>query len=50
MRTYAAFHVFAVAIDGSPAWNRTSDAMPFPGLNSSDGTRQIFVINIRRRP
>jgi hypothetical protein len=36
-------------IDGAPAWNRTSDAILFPGLDPSDGTRQIFVINIRRK-
>ena len=35
-------------IDGSPAWNRSSDAVLFPGLDPSDGTRQIFVIRVRR--
>ena len=35
-------------IDGSPAWNRTNDAVLFPGLDATDGTRQIFVIHIRR--
>ncbi len=36
-------------IDGAPSWNRTSDAILFPGLDPSDGTRQIFVIQIRRK-
>ncbi len=36
-------------IDGSPAWNRTSDAFLFPGLDASDGTRQIFVARITTR-
>lgn len=35
-------------IDGSPAWNRSSDAVLFPGLDPNDGTRQIFVIRVRR--
>lgn len=34
-------------IDGAPSWNRTSDAILFPGLDPSDGTRQIFVIQVR---
>jgi hypothetical protein len=34
-------------IDGAPAWNRTGNAIAFPALDSRDGTRQIFVINIR---
>ena len=34
-------------IDGAPAWNRTSDAILFPGLDPTDGTRQIFVIQVR---
>ena len=33
-------------IDGSPAWNRSSDAFLFPGLDPKDGTRQIFVARI----
>ena len=33
-------------IDGSPAWNRSSDAFLFPGLDPTDGTRQIFVARI----
>jgi hypothetical protein len=36
-------------IDGAPAWNRSSDAFLFPGLDASDGTRQIFVATITRR-
>jgi hypothetical protein len=35
-------------IDGSPAWNRSSDAFLFPGLDAGDGTRQIFVARISR--
>ena len=35
-------------IDGAPSWNRTSDAILFPGLDPADGTRQIFVISVRR--
>lgn len=35
-------------IDGAPAWNRTSNAILFPGLDPSDATRQIFVIHVRR--
>ena len=35
-------------IDGAPSWNRTSDAILFPGLDPTDGTRQIFVIQVRR--
>ena len=35
-------------IDGAPSWNRTSDAILFPGLDPADGTRQIFVIEVRR--
>jgi hypothetical protein len=34
-------------IDGAPSWNRTSDAILFPGLDPADGSRQIFVIDIR---
>lgn len=36
-------------IDGAPAWNRTSDRVAFPALDASDGTRQTFVIQIRKR-
>ena len=36
-------------IDGAPSWNRTSVAILFPCLDPSDGTRQIFVIRIRRK-
>ena len=36
-------------IDGAPSWNRTSNAILFPGLDPADGTRQIFVIGIRER-
>ncbi len=34
-------------IDGAPAWNRTSDAIAFPAIDASDGTRQTFVIRLR---
>jgi hypothetical protein len=37
-------------IDGSPAWNRSSDAFLFPGLDPGDGTRQIFVARISGAP
>jgi hypothetical protein len=36
-------------IDGAPAWNRSSDAFLFPGLDAADGTRQIFVARIARK-
>lgn len=36
-------------IDGAPAWNRTSDAFLFPGLDPTDGTRQIYVATIDRK-
>jgi hypothetical protein len=35
-------------IDGSPAWNRSSDAFLFPGLDAADGTRQIFLARVAR--
>lgn len=35
-------------IDGAPAWNRTSDAVAFPAIDPSDGTRQMFVARVRR--
>jgi hypothetical protein len=35
-------------IDGAPAWNRTSDAIAYPALDPADGTRQMFVIRVRR--
>lgn len=35
-------------IDGAPAWNRTSNAVAFPAIDPSDGTRQTFVIRLRR--
>jgi hypothetical protein len=35
-------------IDGAPAWNRTSDAIAYPALDLADGTRQMFVIRVRR--
>jgi hypothetical protein len=36
-------------IDGAPAWNRTSDAIAFPAIDPADGSRQTFVIHVRRR-
>ncbi|MDZ4852398.1 MAG: hypothetical protein SGI77_24180 [Pirellulaceae bacterium] len=35
-------------VDGSPCWNRTSDAFLFPAI-ADDGTRQIFVGRIREK-
>ena len=35
-------------IDGSPAWNRKGDQILVPGLDQSDGSRQLFVIGIRK--
>ncbi len=32
-------------IDGSPAWNRTSDVILIPGL-ADDGTRQLFLLYV----
>lgn len=34
-------------VDGSPCWNRTSDAFLFPAI-AADGTRQLFVGHIVR--
>jgi hypothetical protein len=46
--TRGAFRSGDLRIDGSPAWNRTSDAFLFPGLDAKDGTRQMFVARISR--
>lgn len=35
-------------VDGSPAWNRKSDEILFPAI-ASDGTRQLFVLKIKRK-
>ena len=35
-------------IDGSPAWNRAGSQFLFPGLDPADGTRQIFLVTIRK--
>jgi hypothetical protein len=32
-------------VDGSPCWNRTSDAFLFPAI-ADDGTRQLFLAQI----
>jgi hypothetical protein len=47
--TRGAFTSGDLRIDGSPAWNRTSDAFLFPGLDPKDGTRQIFLAHVARR-
>ena len=44
--TRGAFASGDLRIDGSPAWNRRSDAFLFPGLDPKDGTRQIFVAHV----
>ena len=36
-------------IDTAPAWNRTSDRILFPAIDPADGTRQLFVIDIRQK-
>jgi len=47
--TRGAFTSGDLRIDGSPAWNRSSDAFLFPGLDTKDGTRQIFLAHIVKR-
>jgi hypothetical protein len=36
-------------VDAAPTWNRTSDAVLFPAVDSKDDSRQLFLLRIRQR-